>query len=172
MRRWLAAFGPGTLQDLAWWTGWPLGQTRQALAAARAVEVDLDAGTGFLLADDLDPVPPPPEWVALLPSLDPTVMGWKERSWYLGGHRERLFDRNGNAGPTVWADGRVVGGWAQRPDGTIAVELLEPVLSRGIIYIATHCRPRPGEGLDGIRSYLNHPSNDTTRARRPIVSRG
>ena len=127
VRRWLAVFGPGTLQDLAWWTGWPLGQTRQALAAARAVEVDLDAGTGFLLADDLDPVPPPPEWVALLPALDPTVMGWKERSWYLGDHRERLFDRNGNAGPTVWADGRVVGGWAQRPDGTIAVELLEPV---------------------------------------------
>jgi hypothetical protein len=129
VRRWLAVFGPGTLQDLAWWTGWPLGQTRQALAAARAIEVDLDSGTGFLLADDLDPVPPPPEWVALLPALDPTVMGWKERSWYLGDHRERLFDRNGNAGPTVWADGRVVGGWAQRRDGTIAVELLEPVLS-------------------------------------------
>ena len=129
MRRWLAAFGPGTLQDLAWWTGWPQRQTRQALAAAGAVEVDLDGGTGFVSADDLDPVAPPPEWVALLPALDPTVMGWKERSWYLGDHRERLFDRNGNAGPTVWADGRVVGGWAQRPDGTIAVELLEPVLS-------------------------------------------
>ena len=55
-------------------------------------------------------------------------MGWKERSWYLGDHQERLFDRNGNAGPTVWADGRVVGGWAQRRDGTIAVELLEQVL--------------------------------------------
>ena len=56
VRRWLAAFGPGTLQDLAWWTGWPLGQTRQALAAAGAVEVDLDPGTGFVSADDLDPV--------------------------------------------------------------------------------------------------------------------
>ena len=70
----------------------------------------------------------PDGWVALLPALDPTVMGWKERSWYLGDHRERLFDRNGNAGPTVWADGRIVGGWAQRADGTIAVELLESVL--------------------------------------------
>ena len=68
------------------------------------------------LEADLDPVPlRSPEWVALLPALDPTVMGWKERSWYLGDHQERLFDRNGNAGPTVWADGRVVGGWAQRP---------------------------------------------------------
>jgi hypothetical protein len=35
-----------------------------------------------------------------------------------------LFDRNGNAGPTVWVDGRIVGGWAQRADGTIALRLL------------------------------------------------
>jgi hypothetical protein len=33
----------------------------------------------------------------------------------------------GNGGPTIWVDGRVVGGWAQRPDGTIAVRLLEDV---------------------------------------------
>ncbi len=127
VRRWLAAFGPGTLQDIAWWTGWPQRLTRQALAEAGAVEVDLDAGAGFVLAGDLEPVPPPPAWAALLPALDPTVMGWKERSWYLGDHRDRLFDRNGNAGPTVWADGRVVGGWAQRPGGRVVVELLEAV---------------------------------------------
>ena len=65
--------------------------------------------------------------MALLPGLDPTVMGWKERDWYLGTHAEDLFDRNGNAGPTVWSDGRVVGGWAQHPDGHVVVELLEPV---------------------------------------------
>jgi Winged helix DNA-binding domain len=52
-------------------------------------------------------------------------MGWKERAWYLGDHGKALFDTNGNAGPTVWADGRVVGGWAQRRDGEIAVRLLE-----------------------------------------------
>lgn len=127
VRRWLAAFGPGTLRDVAWWTGWSQRLTRDALASAGAVEVDLDAGAGFVLAGDLEPVPPPPAWAALLPALDPTVMGWKERSWYLGGHQDRLFDRNGNAGPTVWADGRVVGGWAQRPDGRVVVELLEAV---------------------------------------------
>ena len=33
-------------------------------------------------------------------------------------------DRSGNIGPTVWADGRIVGGWAQRPDGSIATEVL------------------------------------------------
>ncbi len=35
----------------------------------------------------------------------------------------RLFDRNGNAGPTVWADGQIVGGWIQRPDGKNAIEV-------------------------------------------------
>jgi hypothetical protein len=52
-------------------------------------------------------------------------MGWMARDWYLGAHRERLFDRSGNIGPTVWCDGRIVGGWAQRKDGDIAFALLE-----------------------------------------------
>ena len=63
----------------------------------------------------------------LLPSLDPTVMGWYERDWYLGEHRGLLFDRNGNAGPTVWWGGSVVGGWAQRKDGEIVFRLLQDV---------------------------------------------
>jgi hypothetical protein len=50
-------------------------------------------------------------------------MGWKERAWYLGDHASDLFDRNGNAGPTVWANGRVVGAWGQTEEGEIAVEL-------------------------------------------------
>ena len=54
-------------------------------------------------------------------------MGWKRRVWYLGEHAPVLFDRNGNAGPTVWASGRIVGGWAQRPDGDVVVRLLEDV---------------------------------------------
>lgn len=54
-------------------------------------------------------------------------MGWKDRGWYLGDHGPALFDRSGNAGPTVWVDGRVVGGWAQRADGAVVYELLEDV---------------------------------------------
>jgi hypothetical protein len=54
-------------------------------------------------------------------------MGWKHRDFCLGAHRERLYDVNGNAGPTVWADGRVVGGWAQRDEGEVVVQLLDDV---------------------------------------------
>ncbi len=128
LRRWLAAFGPATETDIRWWTGWTAKLARATLADLGVAEVRLDhGGTGYVLSDDLDVVPSPDPWVALLPSLDPTVMGWKEREWYLGAHTPRLFDRNGNAGPTVMADGRIVGGWGHTKTGEVAVHLLEDV---------------------------------------------
>jgi DNA glycosylase AlkZ-like len=125
--RWLASYGPATVADLKWWSGWNLGQTRKALEEIGAIEVDLHGTPGVALPDDLETEPEPKPWAALLPSLDPTVMGWKERAWYLGEHGPALFDRNGNAGPTVWWNGRVVGGWAGREDGEMVFRLLEDV---------------------------------------------
>ena len=126
VRRWLGSYGPATVGDVKWWTGWTLRDTRAALAEVPTADVDLDGGgTGLVLADDLEPEPPVEPVALLLPALDPSIMGWSERDWYLGPHREALFDRNGNAGPTVWWDGRVVGGWAVRPDATVAWRLLE-----------------------------------------------
>ena len=125
---WLRAFGPATTADVQWWTGWTLGTTRRALVRAAASEVDLDGTTGWVAADDVDSVVSDEPWVALLPGLDPTTMGWKGREWYLDpAYAGRLFDRNGNGGPTVWVDGRIVGGWVQRKDGRIAYELLADV---------------------------------------------
>ncbi len=130
-RQWLAAFGPAPVADLKWWTGWTMTQARQALGALNAVEVELEGGSGtgpgYVLPDDLGPTGDPGSWVSLLPALDPTTMGWSERSWFLGDHGRALFDTNGNAGPTVWVDGRVVGGWAQRSSGEIAIKLLEEI---------------------------------------------
>jgi hypothetical protein len=128
LRLWLAAFGPGTVADLRWWTGWTAAQVKQALAPLKPVEVALDDGpTGLVLPSDVDPVPAPDPWVALLPALDPTPMGWAQRDWFLGPHRTALFDRSGNVGPTIWVDGRVVGGWAQRASGEVVHRLLEDV---------------------------------------------
>ncbi len=131
-RCWLAMFGPATIADLKWWAGWTLGETRRALAEVGTVEVDLDGEAGVMLVDDQEPTPPADPWTALLPALDPTVMGWAAREWYLGEHRSTLFDRNGNAGPTIWWDGRVVGGWAQRRSGEIVIRLLEDVGSDAV----------------------------------------
>ncbi|HKY47020.1 MAG TPA: crosslink repair DNA glycosylase YcaQ family protein, partial [Acidimicrobiia bacterium] len=60
------------------------------------------------------------------PGLDPTPMGWKEREWFLGPHKKALFDRNGNIGPSIWHNGRIVGGWGQTKERKIAYRLLVP----------------------------------------------
>ena len=128
VRNWLARFGPGTEADLRWWTGLTAREIRAALATLGAVEMELEGGgTGLLLADDLEPTPTPAHWIALLPALDPTTMGWQARDWYLGPHKAVLFDSTGNAGPTIWADGRIVGAWAIRPTGETVTRLLDDV---------------------------------------------
>jgi len=126
--RWLYSFGPGTEADLVWWLGSTKSVVRSALAELGAVAVSLDGGgTGWLLPDDLDAVEAPAPWVALLPVLDPTVMGWLSRDFYLGPHAERLFEARGNAGTTAWVDGRIVGCWVQDAAGVVHVALVEDV---------------------------------------------
>ncbi|QSR31792.1 hypothetical protein CFI00_15010 [Nocardioides sp. S5] len=129
VRRWLATFGPGTAADVQWWLGSTKTAVTRALADVGAVEVALDdATTGWVLPDDIDDTPPVEPWAALLPTLDPTVMGWKSRDFYLDPvHVPRLFDTNGNAGTTAWWDGRVVGCWVQDDSGAVRLSLLEDV---------------------------------------------
>lgn len=128
VRRWLERFGPGTLEDLVWWTGTTKTLVRRALGELDVTEVELGGGPGLVLSADLDETPAPEPWAAVLPGLDPTAMGWRGREWYLDETtRRRVTDRFGNIGPTVWVDGRIVGGWAQRPDGSIATELTHDV---------------------------------------------
>src|SRR5690242_7818306 len=55
VRRWLEAYGPGTLADLRWWTGWTAAHVKRALEAVGAVEVDLDGATGVDLPDVEEP---------------------------------------------------------------------------------------------------------------------
>jgi hypothetical protein len=172
-RRWLRAFGPGTFADLKWWTGWTAGRTREALAEIGPAEVDLGGGaTGLLPAGDHDDDHGDGETAraaahesgqagrsdgadaapraVLLPALDPTVMGWRERGWFLGDHAPALFDRTGNAGPTIWWEGRVVGGWSQRRSGEIAYRLLEDVGADAVAAVETEAA-RIGAWLGDVR---------------------
>jgi hypothetical protein len=151
VRRWLHTFGPGTEDDIAWCLGATKAAVRAALAELDAAAVSLDdGGTGWLLPDDLDEVPDPGSWVALLPVLDPSVMGWQGRDFYLGPHRDRLFDRRGNAGTTAWVDGRAVGSWVQDDAGVVEVRLLERVSARARRAVDAEAR-RLTEWLGGVR---------------------
>ena len=130
VQAYLARFGPATEADLAWWTGWSLRQTRAAVADADTTEVGLSEGVGLVRrGDEATASDAGAATAALLPALDPTPMGWKQRDWFLPpaystSDRDGLYDRFGNIGPTIWWGGQVVGGWAVRPDGTVATRLL------------------------------------------------
>ncbi|MDP3890562.1 winged helix DNA-binding domain-containing protein [Nocardioides sp.] len=159
VRRWLWTFGPGTETDLVWWLGSTKAAVRQALAELRAVEVSLDGGgAGWVLPDDLDPVEHTTSWAALLPVLDPTVMGWKERGFYLGDHTGELFDSNGNAGTTAWWNGRIVGCWVQDADGAVGLRLLEDVGEEGRAALAVEAA-RLDAWLGGDRVSTVYPSS-------------
>jgi hypothetical protein len=156
--RWLRSFGPGTEDDIVWWLGATKAAVRGALAALGAEEVSLDGGrTGWVLPDDLDETAPVEPAAALLPVLDPTVMGWKEREFYLGPHGPQLFDRNGNAGTTAWWDGRIVGCWVQDEDGVVEVRLLEKVPARATKAFRVEAE-RLTAWLDGVRVGTVYPS--------------
>jgi hypothetical protein len=131
VERYLRAFGPVTTTDVAWWGGWGTKVVAQALSDIGAVPVTAEAdGDGtpvaaWLHPDDTESVHAPAGWATVLPSLDPTLMGWKQRDWMFGDHATfgaTVFDRNGNVGNCVLADGALVGTWAHRRDGTVAVE--------------------------------------------------
>ena len=87
-------------------------------------------------------------------------MGWRERAWYVGAHTAALFDRSGNIGPTVWWDGRIVGGWAQRKDGEIAVRLLEDVGAEAAAAIAAEAQR--------LREWIGPGTIVTPRFRTPL----
>ncbi|MEV5979529.1 winged helix DNA-binding domain-containing protein [Streptomyces sp. NPDC052114] len=149
-RRWLRAFGPATADDLRWWAGWTKTQTKRALTQLNPVEVDLNGTVGLLLADDLAETPHPEPWAALLPALDSTPMGWQNRDWFLGEHGPRLFDRNGNIGPSLWWNGRIVGGWAQDAAGEIVCRFLEDVGADAQSAVQVEAE-RLAVRLDGVR---------------------
>jgi len=157
VRMWLRAFGPGTEVDLKWWLGSTLTAVRAALKELDAVEVDLDGRTGHLLPDDLEPQGEVEPWGALLPGLDPTVMGWSERDWYLGPYKEALFDSNGNAGPTAWWDGRIVGTWWQTGTGAVSLHLLEDIGAEGTAVLREEAT-RLDDWLGGVRVLPRFPT--------------
>lgn len=157
IRTWLRAFGPATAEDIKWWFGTTKTVVRKALSEIGAVDVDLHGTPGYALADDLDPEPEPEPWGALLPGLDVTTMGWYQRDWYLGEHRGQLFDNTGNAGPTVWWNGRIVGGWYQNAAAEVQLQLLEDP-GRQARDVLTRRAQELTAWLDGVRVPPRFPS--------------
>jgi hypothetical protein len=118
VRRYLAAFGPATRDDLASWSGVPAPQLEPALAAVPLRRFRSEDGAELV---DLPraPLPPAdtPAPVRFLPTWDATLLVHARRTQILPEeHRPRIFHtKTPQSVPTFLVDGAVAGTW--RYDG-------------------------------------------------------
>jgi hypothetical protein len=120
VRQYLASFAPVTENDVSWWTGFLKSQVKQILE-------DLRSEISYVTVSGTDKmfIVPSQEKAALmatkatgkhvvniLPSLDPYLMGYKDRGRYVDSAcYSYVFDRAGNATTTILLDGKVIGVW-------------------------------------------------------------
>jgi hypothetical protein len=167
----LRKYGPVTERDLVWWFGATKSDMRQALVDLNAVQVRLEREqTGWVLPDDLDPEPPVEPWAALLPALDPTALGWKERNFYLDpDFYPAIFDWSGNCGTTAWWNGKIVGAYVQDHSGRVELILPNNPGRAGRLGLNVEAK-RLEDWLDGERVTAAYKSPLITRE-RPIKER-
>lgn len=118
--RYLAAFGPATEDDIAWWTGLPKKSVKEALGElqreiVRADVADLKGDFYMLRSDEqmlraINALRKPA--VSLLPVLDPYTMGYKSRDRFLDPeYYGFVYDRSGNGTSIILVNGRIAGVW-------------------------------------------------------------
>jgi hypothetical protein len=120
VRQYLAAYDPVTVNDIVWWTGFPKGQIKMIVDNLQDdlshIKI-LDMKEDFLILNSdktsLSSVKNPTRPVVnLLPSLDPYLMGYKDRERYLDlEYYNMIFDRSGNATSSILLDGQIIGVW-------------------------------------------------------------
>jgi uncharacterized protein YcaQ len=125
VQQYLASFAPATENDVSWWTGFTKGQVRQILEELKDeinyIDVSGADKTLLVLSSDKALLMPTEttgkHMVNILPSLDPYMMGFKDRERYIDSEQySYVFDRSGNATSAILLDGRVIGVWdAEEP---------------------------------------------------------
>jgi Winged helix DNA-binding domain len=130
IRRFLAAYGPATVDDLSRWLGLRTG-LRRMLAAIEdeLVEVELAGQPAWLLAADLEALKaaPPPKSVRLLPAFDPYVVGFRPRELFVDPREEaRIFRPQAWFSPVLLVNGRAAGIWERERRGPRIEVRIEP----------------------------------------------
>ncbi len=129
-RRYFAAYGPATTDDLAAWSGLSISEARAAVSGAKAglTEV-MVAGNPALIARR--PVMRPPARqrpeVRLLPAFDTYLLGYRRRDLAVPTSLQRRLHRGGGwLHPAVVVNGRAVAAWRLRQSGGRGEVLIEP----------------------------------------------
>jgi hypothetical protein len=120
IERYVARYGPVTLDDITWWTGLGIRRCHDAVEelGTQITPVHLPEWDGehWVIRADLDRIMqatrPKPTPVSLLAALDPYTMGFRRRARLLNPDRQDfVYDRGGNATSVALVDGRIAGVW-------------------------------------------------------------
>jgi hypothetical protein len=127
--RYVRSYGPVTINDISWWTGFTKQRCRAALATLEIEEVAVDGWPGPLFrAAGSETVDEPGSGVYALPLLDPYVQGYKDRARFLQpGRHEFVYDGGGNAAATLIQRGRIIGVWqpSEEPRESVRYHLFD-----------------------------------------------
>lgn len=130
-RRYVAARGPVTDGDLAWWLKLPKTQVRRAAASAGLIEVAVDGVPAWIA----ETTPPPEDaGITLVPAFDEWILGYADRSLTATPAMQAALvpGNNGVFRPAILVDGTVVGTWRARSKSRRdpSIELVEKVAAR------------------------------------------
>ncbi|HEY4845233.1 MAG TPA: winged helix DNA-binding domain-containing protein [Candidatus Dormibacteraeota bacterium] len=133
-RRYFAAYGPATIEDLAAWSGISMREARAAVTGASAglTDVTIQGRLGFIVKDRRKrlTMPSRPQ-VRLLPAFDTYLLGYRRRDLAVPPPLQRRLQRGGGwLHPAVVVNGRAIGAWSLRRSaggGQVVVELSAPI---------------------------------------------
>jgi hypothetical protein len=116
VRRYLAAFGPASVQDAQTWSG--LTRLREVFERLELRTFTDEAGVQlFDLPDAHRPHPDTPAPVRFLPEFDNSLLSHADRTRIIATeHRRHVFTNNGLIRGTVLVDGFVAATWKLGPD--------------------------------------------------------
>jgi hypothetical protein len=129
-RRYFAAFGPATVEDLAAWSGLPMTEARSAVNGAEGflTELAIDKTPGLVLRQQHSRVRLAEKpAVRLLPAFDTYLLGYRRRDLAVPLPLQRRLQRGGGwLHPAVVVNGRAVAAWALRKSGNRGQVRIEP----------------------------------------------
>ena len=155
VRRYLAAFGPASMADIAQWSGLRVARLAPGVAAIEAAgdlrHVASPARRRLLdlvdapLPDEDTPAPP-----RLLPMWDSTLLAFADRTRLISdADRRVVVARNGDTLPSFTVDGMVAGLWWAEPDRSGRPRIvLDPF--RALSSTARRALEREGEQLADV----------------------
>jgi Winged helix DNA-binding domain len=157
VRRFLAAYGPATADDLGRWLGLRAGLKRMLRELEdELVEVEVAGSAAWLLAADLDALQgaAKPKTVRLLPAFDPYVVGFRPRSLLVdAAHEARVFRPQAWFSPVLLVDGLAVGVWERERRGRRLEVRIEPFTR-----LSAAARRRLAEEADRLGEFLDVPA--------------